>query len=130
SGAGGDALGRSVASALGRWTAEAGGSLVVMPMHPAYDAAESGSLARQAANAGARVHAVREVLDFRSIRAAISALDLVVSVRYHGLLFAAAGGVPCVGVAYDPKVAALAQTFGVEALPLSAGERDVREAVE
>lgn len=125
----GEGLEKVLASALGTWVKEIGGRLVFVPMHPAFDAAPSKALARLASLEGASAHVVAGTLDFRSVRSVISALDFVVSVRYHGLLFAAASGVPCVGVAYDPKVRALAQTFGIEALPLSATKTEVRQAI-
>ncbi len=40
-------------------------------------------------------------------------LDVVVSMRLHTLIFAAAAGVPMVGCVYDPKVEALLGTLGM-----------------
>ena len=36
----------------------------------------------------------------------LSRMTAVVSMRLHGLIFAAGQGVPLIGVAYDPKVTA------------------------
>ena len=46
---------------------------------------------------------------------------IVISARYHGLVGAALAGRPCVAVAYDPKVGALARDLGdaTELLPWS-----------
>ncbi|MFO7547441.1 MAG: polysaccharide pyruvyl transferase family protein, partial [Acidimicrobiia bacterium] len=53
--------------------------------------------------------------------------DLVIGMRLHSIMGAAAGGVPFVAIAYDPKVATAAAELGladlvVDADPLSAGE--------
>jgi len=41
----------------------------------------------------------------------LSSLDMVVGMRFHALLMALKGGVPCFGLAYDPKVLYLMQKF-------------------
>lgn len=45
----------------------------------------------------------------REIMALTSQCDLMIAMRLHALIFAAAQGVPCVAVSYDPKVSALAK---------------------
>ena len=42
----------------------------------------------------------------------LSRMELVVSMRLHGLIFSASQGVPLVGVAYDPKVSAFLDYAG------------------
>ena len=44
----------------------------------------------------------------------LSRMELVLSMRLHGLIFAASQGVPLVGVAYDPKVTAFLDYAGQE----------------
>jgi polysaccharide pyruvyl transferase CsaB len=48
----------------------------------------------------------------RRIMAQAGRCDLMIAMRLHALIFAAAQGVPCVALNYDPKVAALAQLIG------------------
>ena len=44
----------------------------------------------------------------------LSRMTTVVSMRLHGLIFAAGQGVPLVGVVYDPKVSAFLSYMGQE----------------
>ncbi|MFH1498361.1 MAG: polysaccharide pyruvyl transferase family protein [Verrucomicrobiota bacterium] len=50
--------------------------------------------------------------------------EFVVAARYHALVFALQNAVPCIGIAYDHKVARLMKSFGLDAhlLPLSEPE--------
>lgn len=53
----------------------------------------------------------------REIMAACGDCDAMISMRLHALIFAAAQGVPCVAVNYDPKVEALSRIIGAPLLP-------------
>ena len=121
---------RSVAFATARWAKEIEACIAVLPMHPAMDLDEAHRIADEIAASGVHARVAGGGLDFRGVRAILAGVELVVSVRYHGLLFAASAGVPCVGIAYDPKVAALGEEFGFESLPLDAGEGEVFGAIE
>lgn len=52
-------------------------------------------------------------LEAEELIALISRMELVVSMRLHGLIFAACAGVPMVGINYDPKVSAFTQYSGL-----------------
>lgn len=47
-------------------------------------------------------------------------MDAVVSMRLHGLIFAAGQGVPLIGVSYDPKVTAFLRCVSAECIELDA----------
>lgn len=49
----------------------------------------------------------------------VSTGKLMVGMRLHALIFAAARGIPCVGISYDPKIDALMQLLGEEATAVS-----------
>jgi polysaccharide pyruvyl transferase CsaB len=63
---------------------------------------------------GAKAHEIIETTNLhpRDVMAAAGRCDLMIAMRLHALIFAAAQGVPCVAINYDPKVAALAKLIG------------------
>lgn len=63
--------------------------------------------------------------------AVVGCTSLLLGVRLHGLIFAAAQAVPAVGLAYDPKVAAFMAEAGLPAaLPVDAPEEALLSALE
>ncbi len=97
---------RAAAAAVGVVSARLGVRWVLLPMHRPSDLRVADEVA---AVLGGAATVVRAPLGPREILALVGALDLLVGMRLHALLFAAAQGVPIVPVAYDPKVAALAR---------------------
>ena len=55
----------------------------------------------------------------------LSRMEMVLSMRLHGLIFAAGQGVPLVGIAYDPKVTAFLDYAGIRTqIPFEAVEEE------
>lgn len=57
---------------------------------------------------------ISEPMDASLTIGVLSRMKAVVSMRLHGLIFAASQGVPLVGVSYDPKVTAFLDSVGEE----------------
>jgi polysaccharide pyruvyl transferase CsaB len=57
---------------------------------------------------------VTDVLDAPQTKALLGRMNVVVGARLHSLILAAAGGVPCVGINYEPKVRGFMQEAGLE----------------
>lgn len=55
---------------------------------------------------------ISEPMDSNMTIGVLSRMRAVVSMRLHGLIFAASSGVPIVGVSYDPKVSAFLRSVG------------------
>ncbi len=135
----GDAV--RAAAAAARLTAERlGVRWALLPMHRTSDLAVCDALA---AHLGEAATVVRAPFGPREMLALIGTLDLLVGMRLHALLFAAAQGVPIVPIAYDPKVDALARDLGaptplpasrmhpdeiIRAIEAAAAERPARRA--
>jgi len=79
-----------------------------------------------AAAAGGRVVETTTPADLLGV---VGAVDLVVGVRLHALVFAAAAGVPALGLAYDPKVAAFAAEQGLPVVPVDASPEALAHAL-
>jgi polysaccharide pyruvyl transferase CsaB len=109
----------AVAAAARGAGAQLGARWVLLPMHRPRDVAAADAVAARLD--GAVV--VRERFGPQEMLALAGGLDLLVGMRLHALIFAAAQGVPIVPVAYDRKVAALARELGDEA-PLPADGLD------
>jgi polysaccharide pyruvyl transferase CsaB len=88
-----------------------GAPMKVVCLHPRLDSEVSQRLADELGNAEVVVPA--EPLD---AVAAMGDVALLVGMRLHALIFAAAYGKPVVALAYDPKVTALARAFGAPSL--------------
>jgi len=81
------------------------GQVLLIPFQPDEDM----NLAwRVASEAAVPVTILDQALEPRELLGVVSRLDLLVSMRLHGLVFAASAQVPAVALSYDPKVEAFA----------------------
>ncbi len=98
-----DALLKSIRAAAAKENA----TLQFLAMQPERDGALMESL-------GVQKNEILETQDRTpsEIMALAGRCDLMIAMRLHALIFAAAQGVPCVAVSYDPKVSALAKLIG------------------
>ena len=92
-----------------------GAKVVLIPMQPSQDL----PLLREIAQAvPSRVGLLQEDLSPRETLAFVSAMDAVVGMRLHSLIFSCISGVPCVGLVYDPKVRNFLDEVGQPSLPI------------
>lgn len=60
-----------------------------------------------------------EIASWEGLQSAIGGLDLVLSTRLHGLVAAVIQGIPCYGLAVDPKIDGFCLQWGIPFLVLS-----------
>lgn len=109
--------------ALGRAALEgSGGVIVALPFDRVRDL--EASRRATAATDGALVDAATP----HDLLAVVAALDAVIAVRLHALIFAARCGVPALAIAYDPKVRAFADEVGAPWLPATASAPEIAAA--
>lgn len=82
---------------------------VFLPMNHSIDLAPSEKVAKAA---GVPYIILRETDDMSLAIGLMSRMETVAAMRLHTLLFAASGGVPVVGISYDPKVSAFVDYIG------------------
>ncbi|HET7451421.1 MAG TPA: polysaccharide pyruvyl transferase family protein, partial [Thermoanaerobaculia bacterium] len=117
-----------MAAALGTFVRACDGRLVLVPFHATVDdpvvdrmAAESGL--------GDDVRTLPSGLPYSQVAGWIRAADMVVGMRLHSIIFAAAAAVPAVAVAYDPKVRSLARALEIEDCAVDLDAIDALEGV-
>lgn len=99
--------------------------VITLPFDRTRDQTISQALAE---STGGRVVAVESPADLLAV---VGCTSLLLGVRLHGLIFAAAQGVPAVGLAYDPKVPAFMAEAGLPGvLPVAAPGEAVIGALE
>ncbi len=110
--------------ALRRFAAARGAAIGVLVFDRGRDYAISQAVAKAC---GGRLVDVESPGDLLGVT---GAMDLILGVRLHALIFAAAQGTPAVGVAYDPKVSAFMTGLGLPALlPVDASPEALEAAL-
>ncbi|HVF84735.1 MAG TPA: polysaccharide pyruvyl transferase CsaB, partial [Abditibacteriaceae bacterium] len=97
-------------------------TLRFLPMQPVEDA----PLAKTYRGEMSECDEIVEMNDLhpRDVMAHCGQADVMIAMRLHALIFAAAQGVPCVAINYDPKVESLAKLIGAPLL----GIEDLRDS--
>lgn len=100
------------ASSAAAWAEGRGAVCCIGLFHPEEDTGIE-------AAAGSSAPAIR-LRSWRAARRFVERCRAVVSMRFHGVLLAAAAGRPAAAVAVDGKVASLARALGISCLPVEA----------
>ncbi len=109
---------------IGRFAETFGARVAVFPFDRDQDRGVSAEVARGAVGRVVEAETPQELLGL------VGAMDLMVGVRLHGLIFSAVHAVPAVALAYDPKVAAFMTEVGLPGLlPLDSTGLAVAEAM-
>lgn len=89
-----------LAAALDALVQETGGQVLFLPMQVPHDLAAAEAVRQRMKQES---FALNPGWDYRQLLDAVAALDLLIGLRYHALVFAAMSAVPLVGLSYDPK---------------------------
>ena len=93
----------AIAQALGHLQADTGASILLIPFQPIQDRAIAEAI--QPALSGPSQ--ILEISHPQQLKGIFESVDMAISMRYHGLIMAAAEGCRCWAISYDPKVDAL-----------------------
>lgn len=126
---------RSVATALDEHVAARGGTVFFVALHRAVDwpLADDALAATRIAGRmrhSAACRAVPAERPWRERAKLLAHTDAALAMRLHGALFALAGGVPTVGLVYDPKVRALFTRWDCPERALSLASLDPGELAQ
>lgn len=104
--------------------------VLLFPFHPEQDR-ELAAQAQAAIQRPARTHVLRGEYTIPELLALTGQLDFLIGIRLHSLIFAAAQGVPFLGISYDPKVEGFLEAFGGSSVGTIASltASDLREGV-
>lgn len=127
--AGGPSLARYLADAL--WpVVELDTPLELQPWQVRDDGSPDLLLARRVAEQlDGRARVLRPPTDLRSARDLFARRRLVVGLRFHALVAAAAAGTPFVAGVHEAKLAGIARRFGQPAVPLTEGPVELARAI-
>lgn len=121
---------KAFSSALTKLSIESGAQLLLLPFQLPGDERITDELydclAYRPEGHTAKVRILRSPLSPAEMMGLIGRLDLVVGMRLHALIMAAARGVPALGLVYDPKVQHLCTQWGFPMLGSIEALEDVR----
>ncbi len=114
---------RTLGQALRRFAVPRGMAIAVLMFDPIHDRPISQALAEAC---GGRLVEAGSPQDLLAIT---GAMDLVLGVRLHALIFAASRGTPALGLSYDPKVSAFMADLGLQGLPVGTSVEALEQAL-
>lgn len=76
-----------------------------------------------------KAHVVDRPLAPRDMMSCLQYFDILVGMRLHGLILAAAMGVPVVGIAYDPKIGHFLDALGCSDYCVGVESTDIQQLV-
>lgn len=100
---------------------EDGEEVLLLPMHYPNDAETAAEIMSLMKN---KVHLLQREYTPEQLFQLVSQGKLMVGMRLHALIFAAAQQIPCIGISYDPKIDAFMQLMGEKPAAYS-GQLDV-----
>ena len=92
---------KAIAAAAGEIAREFEARVIFLPMQYPEDVETARKIAAQA---GEPMIVLDEEYTTSELLSIVGNLDLLISIRLHGLIFAGVMGVPMVGISYDPKI--------------------------
>jgi polysaccharide pyruvyl transferase CsaB len=107
-----------LAQALRQVARQTGGTVLFLPLqaYPVYPPTDDVAAARTVASildGSVDVRVVEQYLSPRQADALVGTCDIVIAMRLHAAILALRHGVPCIGLAYDPKIRHLMTDAGV-----------------
>lgn len=93
----------AIAQALGHLQADTGASILLIPFQPVQDRAIAEAIQPRLSGPSQ----ILQIAHPQQLKGVFQSVNMAISMRYHGLIMAAAEGCRCFAISYDPKVDAL-----------------------
>jgi len=123
-----------LAQALRQVARQTGGTVLFLPLqaypiHPPTDDVAAARTVASIIEGSVDVRVVEEYLSPRQADALVGTCDIVIAMRLHAAILALRHGIPCIGLAYDPKVRYLMTDAGLDefCFDLASVRRDTLE---
>ena len=106
-----------IAQALANFQTATGACLLLVPFQPIKDLEIAQTIAAQLSGP----HKIYSLSQPQELKGLFRGVDMVIGMRFHALVMAAAEGCQCFAISYDPKVEAIASELSLPSWALSPG---------